>query len=43
MSLPEAHNLPVFYDPAGRRGRRLRRVWIAAAAILSLKLRKEGK
>lgn len=36
MSLPEAHNLPVFYDPAGRRGRRLRRVGIAAAAILSV-------
>lgn len=36
MSLPGANNLPIFYDPRGRRRRRLRRVWIAAAALLSV-------
>lgn len=34
MSLPE--NSPIFYDPAGRRWRRVRRTWLALAVIVTL-------
>ncbi len=34
MSLPE--NSPIFYDPAGRRWRRVTRTWLALAAILTV-------
>src|SRR6267142_478361 len=34
MSLPE--NSPVFYDPAGRRWRRVRRTWLALAVLVTL-------
>src|SRR5436190_5098144 len=34
MSSPE--NSPIFYDPAGRRWRRVRRTWLALAVFVTL-------
>jgi cellulose synthase/poly-beta-1,6-N-acetylglucosamine synthase-like glycosyltransferase/peptidoglycan/xylan/chitin deacetylase (PgdA/CDA1 family)/spore germination protein YaaH len=34
--MPDPQNSPVFYDPAGRRWRRVRRTWLALAVIVTL-------